>query len=231
MTTRLDILTILRRDKLRDTTNTQNSPYKWSDDTINEAICEAIRDISQHFPRDMRVTITAEEDQTVFDLPAGFKEDCYLVSSAGGYYTKLSPLDYEQRAYLDSQEAAVSYTSLYGLGITPGNVGHYTIWNNQLLVTPAPTSSMILYYKAMHSLPTSDSDVITVPQEDEDLIILYAWAVCLTRDSAADSTLSRWSEGSGRRDDNPVLLQSTRLFNAYRQKVDERRAQRFSGGY
>jgi hypothetical protein len=231
MTTRVDIRTILRRDKLRDTVNTTIKLYKWADVTIDEAIEEAIRDISQHFPREVRCTITAETDQTAFTLPEAFKEVSYLVNTTGGRFSYISPEDYESRCYLDNQEQSVNYSELYGIAISAYLAGYYTVWADQLMVTPAPNASMYLYYKAWHTIPTQDTDLLTISREDEDLLILYAWGVCMSRDAAADAILQRWDETSGRRDDNPVLLQSTRLFNAYHQKIEERKARRYGGGF
>lgn len=228
MATRADLRTILRRDKLDDNSA---GKYRWGDETLHEAINEAIRDYSQHFPRKRRAAIARVAGQTEYNLPADFKQVGYLTDTAGVRYSPLNPGDYEERLALDrgGEEGGIPYREL-GERFSDGQGAFYAVWGGSLYLAPAPQEDLALYYLAWHPQATADSSALTIPEEDEDLIVLYAWAVCLSRDSGKDALLSRWDEGSGRRDDNPVVFLSTRFFHAYREKVAERKALREGGG-
>jgi len=224
-TTRLDLRTILRRDKLKDTDATS---YKWTDDTVNEAINDAIRDYSQHFPVPKKCTVSHVDNQSLYSAPADLRDVRYLASTGGVRYTYLSPGDFEERIVLDSGYSGgiAQEDFLETRHVKYALSGFYTKWGTGISLSPVPVDDLTLYYNANHGIPTSDGEWLTIPQEDLDLIVLFTWATCLMREASADALLSRWDETPGRRDDNPVILQSSRLFTLYKQRVNERIALR-----
>jgi hypothetical protein len=226
MTTRSDLRALLRRDKLKDTVI---ATYKFPDSSINEAINDAIRDYSNYFARQLRLVITHIDNEHSYTLPSDFKEVVTLTDTTAYKYNKLNNQDWEQRAYYDTTYPTY-YTEIPYYTTASTQDKYYSVWGGVLHITPTASTDLILYYNAYHPLLDDDMTLLTISRDDEDLIILYAWATCLTRDSGQDSLLQRWDEGSGRRDDNPVLLQSTRLFNTYKQKVQDRLARREVGG-
>jgi hypothetical protein len=227
MTTRSEIRAIIRRDKLKDTTATT---YKFSDETINESINDAIRDYSNYFSRQLRTVLAHVDNQTEYTLPSDFREAQTITDTNAYKYNKLSNSDRERRAFYDTTYPTY-YTEIPYYTTASIQEKFYSIWGDKLYITPAADIDLILYYNAYHPVLRDDITHITIAQDDEDLIIIYAWATCLSRDAGQDALLQRWDEGSGRRDDNPVLMQYTRLFKEYKQKIEDRLARREAGGY
>lgn len=64
---RIDLRRLCRR-RLGDLT----TPYKWSDEQLNQWINNAIADYSLHFPRVQTQTISCSDDIRTFDLPSYF---------------------------------------------------------------------------------------------------------------------------------------------------------------
>ncbi len=61
---RIDLRTLCRR-RLGDLT----TPYKWSDEQINQFINDAIADYSMHFPRVQTQTISCSDDTREYYCP------------------------------------------------------------------------------------------------------------------------------------------------------------------
>ena len=202
MTTRLELHNLCRR-RLGDLT----TPAGWSDLQINQWINDAIAEYSVHFPRQLNTTIETTAGSRVYDLPAGFQN---LVSVE--YPTGEDPPEYLQR--LDYQHPDFWQ-----------NEGYYDFIkrdasdSSQLLISekPAAGETITVEYLGDHDFPDEDADVITVPDRNLELIVLFVRWTCILELASEEqknpdpTTLNM----------NTLELNQFRAERAYKSKLEE----------
>jgi len=178
---------------------------RWPDATLYVFLCDAIRDYSNWFPRRIdRVLLT--ESNGAYPLPSDYVEVVTVESPIGTYLSKRCPVP------------GAVYTN-------DPSPRYYTVDAGSLYLYGSPASGVYLSYKAVHSFPTSETDVewvCSIPDRDIELIRLYVSAKAHMQMRGKQSRLDRFDMGSGRRDDNPVTPETTNLMDEYRAKINER---------
>lgn len=210
------------RTELKDTVS---GKYKWTDTELSQYLKDALQDYEKHFPKPGETTLTLEEGTLSYALPSGLKRItrvCYHAQS-GDIYLKAKPFK--------GGETSSGRDTLYwklGVLIAPGRArpyqGHYELKNNEIALDFAPLAdeTLTIEYAGDYALPVFDTIRLDIPSEDLELLKLYAKGLAMVRIETQDANLSRWKE-DGRRDDNPIVLSSNRYFNAYNQKIKEKK--------
>jgi hypothetical protein len=186
---------------------------RWSDGVLYTFSKDAIRDYSTWFPRRIdRLEIVEVSD--VYPLPSDFIDDITVESPIGTFL--------ETRRERPGNKY-LSRTKPFFYFIQGGN----------LYFDGAPSEGVFLTYHAVHAIPPSDIDELsdgdfefTIPDMDIELPRLYIQAKVHAQMRAKTARLDRFQQGSGRRDDNPILPETNSLLNEYHFKI----AQRLSGG-
>lgn len=182
------------RTSIRDELNDNAAVKIWTDALLNTYISEAIRAYSRELPKEAQAVISAVADQEAYTLPTDFER----------------PLRVEQPKdtirVFDPNER-----STYG----------YRIWNNELLLEPAPTASsppatndIILNFFARYAEPATDGSLIATPASDDDILVRLACAMALQWISTDESKRQRFERSRG--------ASAMSMANAYDQ--DARRA-------
>lgn len=201
------------RNELQDTGTTP----RWSDEYLFQRTKDSIREYSNWFP--MRIDRSAlTVSGTGYTLPTDFSDVIAVESPQDTFLTARNAEP--GRAY--SSDTALS---------------HYYISGGKLYLngTPGDGDGVLLTYFAVHSLPHSSvcpvvlpntTFTFTVPEIDMELIRLYVEIQVHAQMRAKQSRLDRFEQGSGRRDDNPLLPEFNSESKEYYQKI----ANRVKGG-
>ena len=200
-----DLLTELRVD-IDDTSATP----KFSDKLLFTYLRDAVSDYSQFLPlvfEDAQLTQDTDNPKK-FALPADFIEDISVSCPAGRY---LEP----RRGRLGTK-VAQSATPLF----------YHTDSNSLLYLDADPgEDAVLLSYKALHPLPTSESDVtfkFTIPDANMELIKLYMVAKVNAKIRNVQARLDRFKLTAGSRSDNPMSEEVEDFFEEYHKKLRER---------
>lgn len=190
------------RTDLKDTSATP----RWSDDSIFLWTKDAVRDYSLYLPLVMRrVELTLSGSS--YPLPVDYLQDIYVEC----------PRDNIIEMRMDRPGTKFSTVSV---------PSRYMVEGGQLYLNASPLAGdeVLLSYYARHTLPTaySDTSVITVPDDDMELIRLYVKAKAAEQLRTQQAALDRFKLGSGDRDDNPLLPEYEILMSEYRNKIAER---------
>lgn len=202
MSTWAELLADLRTD-LKDTGSTE----RYSDEALYLWVKDAIRDYSQFYPLyNYREELTETND--VYPLPSDFVKDITVESPANTYL--------ETRG----NRPGIRYSE-------PGLPSRYWLdgGNLHLDVLPPTDQVVLLTYTSRHGIPSAYDDttfVMTIPEEDEELIRLYVKAKAVEQVRTLQSNLDRFKLGSGSRDDNPLQPEVLDLMTEYRRKLAER---------
>jgi len=161
---RSDLRTLCRR-RLGDLT----TPYKWSDEQINQFINDAIADYSINFPRVKTQTISCSDDTRVYDLATDF-----LDALSVEYPTGEDPPEYlkfREKTHPDFWQK----DGYYCIEQEKGEDDLDVIYISE---KPSTGESIEVTFNAYHAyLDDDDTDELTVPEEHLELIILYVrWA-------------------------------------------------------
>lgn len=224
------ILAQLRKEVRRELNDTEASAYKWTNEEINQYIIQAIEDYSKHFPRDRSTTLTTVDEQRDYTLAGAVKiKNVFYLRDSVRYYLKPKEWKGGELELIDS--TPTTFFDKLGVRVRTGSRyygGHYTYDDDTLSVDfdPDVGYSLVVDYGAVHTIPLLDTDAMTIAQSDWEILSLYAQAKAWSRDAGKDASLSRWDDNPGRRDDNPLIPRETRLFNAYTQKIKEKKGSR-----
>jgi len=188
------------------------SPFKWSDEQINQWINDAIADYSIHFPLVKTQTISCSDENRKYDL-----EDDFVEVLSIEYPTGEDPPVYLK----------------HRLGTHPGfwsQDGFYDVLKHrdfedpdELIISTKPSTgeSIEVIYQAHHVfLDDDDTDKITVPERHLELIVLFARMAAYQELASTESS-----------DPNPesklsgtLELNSFKAERAYRKQLDEFKA-------
>jgi hypothetical protein len=200
-----DLLSELRVD-IEDTSEAP----KFSDKLLYTYLRSAVSDYSQFLPLTREeVELTQDtENPKKFMLPADFIDDISVSCPAGRY---LEP----RRGRLGTKVAVSSRPLFY-----------HTDSNRYLYLDADPgEDAVLLSYKALHPIPTSETQVdflFTIPDANIELIKLYMEGKVNTKVRNSQARLDRFKIGSGSRTDNPMTEEVEDFFDEYRRKLAER---------
>ena len=192
---------------------------KFSDELIYFYTRDAIRDYSHWFPHVKRVTVQPTDG--VYPLPMGTADIISVECPEGTFLSRR--LTRPGRRYRDVNRPT-----------------HYWVDATGINVNSVDAQPIKLTYAGMHDVPEFNfSDefetfdyAFTVPGKDMELLNLYVRAQCLGQTRSRQANLDRFKR-TGRRDDNPMHLETQTLMDEYYAKVSERtqgKAIRLSGG-
>jgi hypothetical protein len=191
MTTLSDLRTKVRAFLKDDTTQ------KVDDTEMNDYIADAVMDYSRHFPRNLVATIAAA---ATIDVP---------VDALPGHV-------------VDMVEVGSDIWTEVTFGKVRPTTGNYWYWRgDQIAFVVTPASSVILHYRGIYDIPSSDTDTITVPRSDEELLKIYVAAKYHQKVGTVAAKLDRFRE-KGTRDDNPLVTMYEVLMAEYHDKIAER---------
>ena len=199
---RIDLRRLCRR-RLGDLT----TPYKWSDEQLNQWINDAIADYSLHFPRVQTQTISCSDDVRTFDLSS------YFVSALSVEYpTGEDPpsyLKFRERTHPDFWQEDGYYFIEKEKGADDLNLLYIS-------EKPANGESIEVTFNAHHAfLDDDDTDENTVLERHLELIILFVrWKayqeLATTESISSDPTTSMSST---------LEMNATRAEQAYRKTL------------
>jgi hypothetical protein len=187
---------------------------RWTDRELYLYAKDAILDYSTWFPRRIdRTELTLINGAVT--VPANFVEDILVEY----------PLDttLERRVFRPGAVFGAVTPSLYG-----HQPGYYYIQGGNLYVCGLLDQKVFLTYMACHSLPTSETDALTVlslPDIDAEIIRTYMKWKCYGGMRARQASLDRFKP-VGTRTDNPLTPETENLYEVYLQMI----AQRTPGG-
>lgn len=207
-----DFLAFLRLD-LQD----NSASPRWTDKLLWIYTCDAIRDYSIWFPLEQEVTISNVNGYYI--LPTDFVEEI----------TVECPL----RTYLKKRQEFPGTTEF-----TIDDPRYYRVSIGKIKLDSDTTESIKLTYLAVHTVPTSESEidagtgvetftiqddfVFTVPDRDLELLRIYVIARVNQQMRGKTARLDRFKQGSGNRDDNPIIPEVDNLLEEYHIKIAER---------
>lgn len=134
---------------------------------------EAIRDYSQHFPREITASIDCSDDDRDYDLPAGFQSVISVEYPAGEDTPKyLKRLTYHHPDFWN-------VSGYYDV------IAHRDVDDvDELLISEEPDDeeTITLIYLGDHDFSLGSSDTITVPGRHEPLLIQFVtWKAYIER--------------------------------------------------
>ena len=153
---------------------------KFSDAALLVYCADAIYEYSEHLPLTTSATPTAQATEGQYTVDGSWS--LYAVShvSDAGYEEILEKIDRQ-----------------------PGKSLHYWVkgWyvvGTTLYVKPTSLETITCYYQTTHTVPTEDTDEMTVP--DKDLRLIKAFIIGTALDTLSHKTayLDRWNESSAR---------------------------------
>jgi hypothetical protein len=143
---------------------------QWPNATVDAWICAAIRLYSAHNPRRLHTTLTLATDTQTYDLPAGTVTVITVESPAGR-----TPPEYIPYAHPDSYRFTHG-ASCYTLRGLADDIDADEDTNHAAIVfaeTVTTGETAILEYLGQHTLPSADTDVITVPEHHTEALTAY----------------------------------------------------------
>jgi hypothetical protein len=198
-----DLLADIRAD-LQDT----GTVKKWDDKLLFLYAKDAIRDYSTWFPKRIDRSVLSHIGET-YPLTLDFVEDIHVESPRDHFLEKRQ------------DRPGVRYPA------TGKRPFYYYIQGGNLYLngTPLDGDEVLLTYLATHPVPASETDaafVVTVPDADVELIRLYVKAKVYSQMRSRQASLDRFKQGTGARDDNPLLPEVDDLMNDYYTAISQR---------
>ena len=199
MATTWEIFLSQIRSYLKD--NNSTTP-KYSDDLILLYTQDAVRDYSQWFPLVKRAEV--QNSGGSYPLPADLID--------------VRAVECPEESYLARR--MVRPGRRYKMVHVPT---HYWVAADGLYLNSETADPIYLTYASVHDVPAAVGVpfTFTVPTRDMDLLNLYVRAQCLGQTRSRQANLDRFKR-TGRRDDNPMLVETNTLMDEYYAKVAER---------
>lgn len=138
----------------------------WAQATVEQWVNAAIRDYSQHFPREVTATIATTANTRKYDLPANFLE---MLSVE--YPTGQDPPEYLSRLpfnHRDFWEGDYWYDVVYHEDAADPP----ELWMSK---KPAAAETITYIYQASHDHALAAGGTITVPSHHHNLLILFVY--------------------------------------------------------
>jgi len=157
---RPDVRALCRR-RLGDLT----SPYKWTDDQVNQWINDSISAYSIHFPQTLSNTINCTDDVRDYALPAGIMQIRSVEYPDGE-----DPPEYLYRREITHPDFW-EVDGFYAFKAATTNKSIGTLYISE---EPSTGEDIIVIYDGEHTyMDDDDTDELTVMERHLDLIILY----------------------------------------------------------
>lgn len=191
------------RDRVRDfvrDTNTDIERRKVSDAELDVYLEEALAEYSVRFP--MRSTDDSSPAASIAppsDIVPG-DTSLYQVEVNGVLWKQSTP----------------------AAGDTLPTSGTYWYWRGgQIALSSTPSTTVTLWYGATWPFPAQDTDPFTIPDNDLELLELYAAIKFHQKLGTVAAKLDRFRE-RGERDDNPLVMMHEVLRKQYEELVRAR---------
>jgi len=199
MTTWGILLSDIRID-LKDTGATQ----RWSSDTLYLYAKDAIRAYSQDLPRPVhRAAIAATNG--AYPLPGNFLTVTSVEGANGAYLSR-----YDVRPGVRR--------------VVPTQPTKFYVSGRFIYADAPPADGDILYvsYNAIHDIPSAADDLtseLSIPLEDEELIRIFVRAKVIEQMRTSQSSLDRFKQTSGDRQDNPLAPEFKDLMEEFDRRI------------
>ena len=159
MTTRADLRDDIMRERLADAT-------QWPDSTLNQWIEDAIAEYSVHFPRtDLEATIDCVDDQREYDLSSELTRPQGILRVE--YPSGEDPPEYLTRRSVDDSRGFWGGEYYDVRGDPP-----HTLFVGE---KPDDGEDIVVFYDGDHLYPTDDADMLTVPDQHLEGLVLFVW--------------------------------------------------------
>ncbi len=216
--TRLDLRSFVRRE-LQDTV----IPYLWSDQAIHDDLAAGFGAYSAYFPNAGMTAVTSSANQSSVTLAATVMQvravivDGVTVPEAPDEATLYEPAFRNQIS-----QTVVQPVTPFGAAATHGQAWAFfdgAAPSVQFRYGLAAGRAVTVYYASVHLLPSDDVTAVTVPDEDSELVVLYA---CdrLVRSAHTDAIKrgapGAWADG---REDAGYMARYDRLLRSRRNRV------------
>lgn len=193
------------RVELDDTGTTPRYP----DSTIYVFTRDGIWDYSQYFPLrcDNQVLTPDQGNDKKYALPASFMDDILVECPSDNYL--------ELRRERPGVKLSTSNSPLFYFT----DAGYL-----YLDASPGDDAVLLSYYEA-HGIPASSTDttfVMTIPMSDMEVLKLYVQARVNVMVRNRQSRLDRFKQGSGTREDNPLIEETVDFFARYNEAIAKR---------
>ena len=168
--TRLDLRHLVRRE-LADT----GSPPLWSDVQLNDDLQAGFDAYSHYFPNAAIATFTSGANQTALLLSVGvLNVSAVVVDGVTVPQVPDQATLYEPAFRNQISQTIVQPVTPYGAAATHGQA--WAFWGDTVNFRygVAAGRAVTIYYNSWHTLPADDVTVVTVPDVDIELPILYA---------------------------------------------------------
>jgi hypothetical protein len=193
------------RVELDDTGTTPRYP----DSTLYVFARDGIWDYSQYFPQRFdHVVLTATQgNDKKYALPVGFMDDILVECPSGNYL--------ELRRERPGVKLSTSNSPLF-----------YFVDAGFLYLDVSPGGAAVLFsYYGAHGIPATSTDTtfaMTVPMADAEVLKLYVQARVNVMVRNRQSRLDRFKQGSGTREDNPIIEETSDFFARYNEAIAKR---------
>jgi hypothetical protein len=194
--TRLDLRNLVRREVM----DTSGSPV-FADTQINDELAAAFADYSQFFPNPTSVSLTSTAGQAAVLLGAGVVAvGAVIVDGVAVPEVPDQQTLYEPAFRNQVSQTIVQPVTPFGAAATHGQAWAYFNQSVNFRYGLSVGRAVTIYSTLYHTLPSDDVTAVTVPDNDVELIALYA---CdrLSRSAAFDAIKrgapGAWVEGKG----------------------------------
>lgn len=188
-----------------DLKDTGTSP-KYADSLIYLYMTDALRDYSRWFPRRVdRASLTLSGDS--YPLPSD--------------YIRAIAVESPQDRFLEERRVG---GGLRYRAMSPALV-YYIDGGSLYLMGDPHADGVFLTYHSTHTAPADENDtsfVLTVPDQDLELIRIFVKAKCLGQTRSRQSSLDRFELSAGDRRDNPLRPEVQTLMDEYHARINER---------
>lgn len=171
---------------------------RWSDEELRLYANHALRDYSQYFPLEQVETLPCSNGIITI------QPDWEIVT------------------------VVVDDLALEEIRLVPGRrwagLGWMRLSQTQIKLSGIDANTADVHYTKPHPLISSDTDVLTVPDQDIELISLYVLWKATERVGENTALIDRFKRGE--RDDNPMAVMANVYRTQYLEKLTQRLAQR-----
>jgi hypothetical protein len=192
---------------IRDDLEDLNVPPRWSDSRLYLYTKDAVNDYSMWFPK--RIDgVELESEDGKYLLPEDFVTEIHLESPRNRFLEKRE--ETPGRRYRERGRPTTYFIE-----------GGYVYLNG----TPFSSDELLLTYYSLHPVPDDEEDLefeFTIPSSDIELLRLFVAGKVHAQMRSKTSRLDRFTPGSARRDDNPLLPETNQLMEEYYSKVASR---------
>jgi hypothetical protein len=182
---------------------------RWNNNVLFIMTRDGIRDYSTYFPTrvDHTTLVSVVGNDKKFTLPSSFIDDIFVECPEGNYL--------DVRRERPGVRLATSNSPLF-----------YFVDAGFLYLDASPGgAAVLLSYYGSHGVPASATDItftLTIPDSDLEVLKLYVQARVNVLIRNRQAQLDRFKQGSGTREDNPIIEETTDFFARYNEAIAKR---------